>query len=76
MTCIPPDDSTEPVNIDDSTQIDQNKKEKKVSLLFLFFAPSTQRDHPTPSPMMTMMIPTPLVCIAGVGMAKRVQPGR
>jgi hypothetical protein len=36
MTCIPPDDSTEPVDIDDGTQIDQNKKEKKVSFSFSF----------------------------------------
>jgi hypothetical protein len=28
MTCISPDDSMEPVDIDDGTQIDQNKKEE------------------------------------------------
>jgi hypothetical protein len=37
MTCIPPDDSVEPVKIDDGTQIDQNKKEKKVGFSFSFF---------------------------------------
>jgi hypothetical protein len=57
MTCVPPDDSTEPIDIDDGTQIDQNKKEKKVSFSFSFFALSTQCDHPTPLPMMTMMNP-------------------
>jgi hypothetical protein len=45
------------IEIHDSTQIDQNKKEKKVSFSFSFFALSTQCDHPAPSPMMTMMNP-------------------
>jgi hypothetical protein len=52
MTCIPPDDSIEPIEIDDGNQIDQNKK----SEFFIFiFAPSTQCDHPAPLPMMTII---------------------
>jgi hypothetical protein len=77
MTCIPPDDSTEPVDIDDGTQIDQNKKEKKSEFFIFIFCSihSTQPpcslahdDNDEP--------PTPLVYIAEVGMVKWVQPGR
>jgi hypothetical protein len=37
MTCIPPDDSMKPVDIDDGTQIDQNKKEKKSEFIIFVF---------------------------------------
>jgi hypothetical protein len=53
----------------DGTQIDQNKKEKKVSFSFSFFASSTQHNYPTPLPMTTMINPhtSCMYCRSGHG---------